>query len=186
VVASGKEPVNVAELLQGTGAFGADEVRKLEEALVYGQCAELRMAANALDSEISGGEKGKAKLIRAGIAMFLLGDHSKAEPILAKLSGDGLADFYHGQVLLALGRNTEAAKAFEQSSKHGYDAVQCLLHRAGACVPSDKPNRPTNCSNRPPHPAVARERNIAIRWAASWPTREIRTARSNISSGPST
>src|SRR5262249_40797567 len=105
---------------------------KLEEALVWGQCAELRQAANALVSEIEAGEKGKGRLIRAGLALYLLGEHARAEPILAKLSGDGLADFYHGQVLLALGRKVDAAKAFEQAGKHGYDAVQCLLYRAGA------------------------------------------------------
>lgn len=127
-----KEIVNVLDLLHGTGPFGADEVRKLEEALVYGQCAELRQASNGLQEQIGSGEKGKAKLLRAGVALYLLGEHAEAEPILAKVSGEGLADFYHGQVLLALGRNAEAAKAFEQAGKHGYDSVQCLLHRAGA------------------------------------------------------
>jgi DNA-directed RNA polymerase subunit alpha len=123
---------NVADLLNSTGPFGADDVRKLEEALVWGQCAELRQAASALVSEIEAGEKGKGRLIRTGLALYLLGEHAHAEPILAKLSGDGLADFYHGQVLLALGCNLDAAKAFEQAARHGYDAVQCLLHRAGA------------------------------------------------------
>jgi hypothetical protein len=112
VIASAKETVNVLEVLQGTGAFGADEVRKLEEALVYGQCAELRQATQALQAQIEEGEKGKGKLLRAGVALYLLGDHAAAEPILAKVSGDGLADFYHGQVLLGLGRNQDAAKAF--------------------------------------------------------------------------
>jgi DNA-directed RNA polymerase subunit alpha len=132
VIASAKETVNVQEVLQGTGTFGADEVRKLEEALVYGQCAELRQATQALQEQIEEGEKGKGRLLRAGAALYLLGDHAAAEPILAKVSGDGLADFYHGQVLLGLGRNQDAAKAFEQAAKHGYDSVQCLLHRAGA------------------------------------------------------
>jgi DNA-directed RNA polymerase subunit alpha len=132
VIASAKEMVNVLDLLQGTGPFGADEVRKLEEALVYGQAAELRQASNILQAQLADGEKGKGKLLRAGVALYLLGEHAQAEPVLAKVAGEGLADFYHGQVLLALGRNAEAAKAFEQASKHGYDSVQCLLHRAGA------------------------------------------------------
>lgn len=132
MIASAKEVVNVNDLLQGTGPFGADEVRKLEEALVYGQCVELRQGSNLLLEQIESGEKGKGKLLRAGLALYLLGEHAKAEPILAKVSGDGLADFYLGQVLLALGRNAEAAKTFEQAAKHGYDSVQCLLHRAGA------------------------------------------------------
>jgi DNA-directed RNA polymerase subunit alpha len=132
VIATAKENVNVLELLQSTGPFGADEVRKLEEALVYGQCAELRQASKVLQDALADGEKGKGKLLRAGVALYLLGEHAQAEPILSKAAGDGLADFYHGQVLLALGRNVEAAKSFEQASKHGYDAVLCLLHRAGA------------------------------------------------------
>ena len=132
MIASVKESVNVADILQGTGSIGAEDVRQLEEALVYGQCTELRQATSALQEEIEEGEKGKGKLLRAGVALFLLGEHTAAEPVLARVSGDGLADFYHGQVLLALGRNPEAAKAFEQAAKHGYDAVQCLLHRAGA------------------------------------------------------
>lgn len=132
MIASVKEIVNVAEILQGSGPFGADEVHKLEEALVYGQCAELRQGANALQAEIAEGEKSKARLIRAGVVLFLLGEHAHAEPILSKLAGDGLADFFHGQVLVALNRNAEAAKVFEQAAKHGYDAVQCLLLRAGA------------------------------------------------------
>jgi DNA-directed RNA polymerase subunit alpha len=132
VVASAKEPVNVAEIVLGSGPFGTDEIHKLEEALLYGQCTELRQATTALQSEVAGGEKSKPKLLRAGVALFLLGDHSNAEPHLAKLSGEGLADFYHGLVLQALARNAEAAKAFETAGKHGYDTVLCLLHRAGA------------------------------------------------------
>lgn len=132
MIASVKENVNVAEILQGSGPFGADEVHNLEEALIYGQCVELRQGANALQAEIADGEKSKAKLIRAGVVLYLLGEHALAEPILSKLAGDGLADFFHGQVLVALNRNAEAAKVFEQAAKHGYDAVQCLLFRAGA------------------------------------------------------
>ena len=132
MIASAKDIVNVIELLQGSGSFGAEEISKLEDALVYGQSPELRQTSNLLQDEIASGEKGKAKLLKAGISLYLLGEHAKAEPILAKLAGDGLADFYHGQVLLAMGRNTDAAKAFEQASKHGYDQVQCLLMRAGA------------------------------------------------------
>jgi DNA-directed RNA polymerase subunit alpha len=131
-VSSGtKEVSNITELLNGTGPFGADEVHKLEDALIWGQSTEFRQVTNGLQAEIDEGEKGKGKLIRAGIALYLLGDHAAAEPILAKLSGDGLAEFHHGQVLQALGRNAEASKVFEQAAKHGYDAVQCLLHRAG-------------------------------------------------------
>ena len=50
MVASAKEPVNVAEIVLGSGPFGTDEIHKLEEALLYGQCTELRQATTALQA----------------------------------------------------------------------------------------------------------------------------------------
>lgn len=132
MIASAKDVVNVADLLQNSGSFGAEEVSKLETALVYGQSPELRQTANLLRDEVASGEKNKTKLLKTAVVLHLLGEHSKAEPMLAKMSGDGLAEYYHGEVLVAMGRYAEAAKAFEQAAKHGYDSVQCLLMRAGA------------------------------------------------------
>ncbi|MGQ0636606.1 MAG: DNA-directed RNA polymerase subunit alpha C-terminal domain-containing protein [Planctomycetaceae bacterium] len=131
-MAIAKEPVNVHDVLHGSGAFGAEEVRTLEEALMNGQTSEVRQEVQRLKEEIEEGERGKAKMLRAGVACFLLGQHEEGSRILSRISGDGLADFYRGQVLLALGRYHDSAKAFEQGSKNGYDSVQCLLARAGA------------------------------------------------------
>jgi len=131
VIATARDPVNVHEVLSGTN-FGASEVNTLEDALALGQATELRQEVNRLQGEIEGGDKSKAKLLRTGVALHLLGLHEQAEELLSKVSGDGMADFYRGQVQVALGRFTEASKTLEQASKHGYDSVLCLLGRAGA------------------------------------------------------
>ncbi|MBS0261694.1 MAG: tetratricopeptide repeat protein, partial [Planctomycetes bacterium] len=132
MVAIVRENVNVAEVVLGSGPFGVEEIRKLELALLNGQCAELRQAAGNLQSEILREEPSKSKLLCAGVVLFILGDHANAEPILARLSSDGIGSFYHGQVLESLSRHAEAAKAYEQAAKQGFDPVTCLLHRAGA------------------------------------------------------
>lgn len=132
MVDSAMETVNVTGLLEGNGTFGSDEIRNLEAALAGDGLMQIRHAAQQLRDEIDSGEKSKAKLLRAGLAHYLLGEHGEAEPYLAKCSGDGIADYYHGQVLMSLGRYDEAAKSFEQAAKHGFDQVQCLLVRAGA------------------------------------------------------
>lgn len=133
MIATAREPINVHAVLSGSGPFGPEQVRQLEDALAGGQTTELRQEANRMQEEIEGGDKSKALLLRAGVALHLLGQHEVAEGILAKGSGDGVTDFYRGQVQLSLGRFQEAGKTFEQAAKHGYDAVQCLLARAGAC-----------------------------------------------------
>jgi DNA-directed RNA polymerase subunit alpha len=132
VIATAKEPINVHELLSGSGTFGAEEVSKLEEALAYGQTTELRQEANRMQEAIDGGDKSKAQLLRAGVTFHLLGQHDVAEGLLARCAGDGVSDYFRGQVQLSAGRFLDAAKTFEQASKHGYDSVQCLLARAGA------------------------------------------------------
>jgi DNA-directed RNA polymerase subunit alpha len=132
VVAIVRENVNVAEIVLGTSPFGVEEIRKLQQALLNGQAAELRQAAGNLQTEILRGEPSKSQLLCAGVVLFILGDHSNAEPLLARLTGEGLAEFYHGQVLESLGRHSDAAKSYENAAKHGFDAVNSLLHRAGA------------------------------------------------------
>lgn len=132
MIATAKEPINVHQILAESATFGAEEVGQLEEALAFGQTAELRQESNRLKAAVDEGEKSKATLLRTGVALHLLGHHDEAESYLSRCTGDGMADFYRGQVQVALGRFADAAKTFEQAAKHGYDAVQCLLARAGA------------------------------------------------------
>ena len=126
------ETVNVHELLHESTSFGIDEVRQLEDALVGDQFSEVRQEALTLRDDLEDGDKSKVKLLKAGIAFYLLGKHETAEPYLAKLSGDGVAEYYLGHTLLALGRYPEAAQSFASAGKHGFDSVQATLCQAGA------------------------------------------------------
>lgn len=116
----------------GEGKFGIEEVKELENAIAGEHLSEVRQEALSLRDEISEGDKSKHKLTQAGVAFYLLGKHEQANEFLSKVSGDGIADYYRGHVLSALGRYKEAADAFENAGKHGYEAVQALLCRAGA------------------------------------------------------
>lgn len=125
------EAVNVRELLEAS-TFGAEEIKRLEQAIVADQYSEVRHEAEVLRDAVDAGEKSKVKLLQVGVTFYLLGRHEIADQYLSKLPSDGIANYYQGHALLALGRYRDAAKAFEQAAKHGYEAIQCLLCRAGA------------------------------------------------------
>lgn len=124
--------VNLQELLTGNGPFGLEEIRKLESCVSGDRATEMRQLVSQLAEDLDGGDKSKGKLLRAGVALFLLGRHDRAEHFLSKLSGEGLGELYHGHVLMAQGRYADAAKAYENAGKHGAEAVSALLYRAGA------------------------------------------------------
>jgi DNA-directed RNA polymerase subunit alpha len=126
------DPIDVRQLLRGS-SFGSQEIAQLEKAIASPQAAEVRREVNALEAEVdSAGKASDTQLLRIGIAAYLLGLHNRAETYLSKLTGDSTGQFYYGQVLLSLGRNQEAGKAFEQAAKVGYDAVECTLRRVEA------------------------------------------------------
>ena len=124
--------VNLQEILTGNGTFGPEEIRQLESSVTGERATEMRQLVSQLAEDLDSGERSKGKLLRAGIALYLLGRHERAEHFLSKLAGDGLGEMYHGHVLMALGRYADAAKAFESAGKHGTEAVSALLYRAGA------------------------------------------------------
>ena len=123
----------VREVLLESASFGPSEVAQIEDAIVHDQAAEVRYALRELDSRIrSSSRPSKRDLTAAGVTAYLLGQHDLAEEYLSQVSGDGLAEFYRGQVLMALERYAEAAESFDKAARDGYDRVECTLHRAGA------------------------------------------------------
>lgn len=127
-----KTSVNVREILHDSGIFGPDEVKQLQAAIGGSQYSEVRQEVANLRQELEDGNAPKGATLRLGIAFHLLGKHDVAEAYLKKSGNDSLAEFFHGNSLVALERYDEAAKAFEHASKLGYDPVQCQLCRAGA------------------------------------------------------
>lgn len=131
MIATLKESVNIHEILHGSSPLTPEDVRKLEAAVAGGQVTELRQEAYTLANDVDSGDKSKAKITRAGLAFYLLGQGGVAESMLQKAAGDALADHYRGLALLGLGRYPEAAQCFESAAKHGADKVLCLLLEAG-------------------------------------------------------
>jgi DNA-directed RNA polymerase subunit alpha len=125
------EPVNVREVLSAS-TFGADEVAMLTAALGRHQYGEVRQELQPVIDAVEDGDRNKTRQLQAGIGAYLLAQHVIAERILAKLPGDPLAEFHHGHTLVALGRYTEAAAAYQSAGKHGYDPVDSMLSQAGA------------------------------------------------------
>ncbi|RPI87309.1 MAG: DNA-directed RNA polymerase subunit alpha [Planctomycetaceae bacterium] len=132
MIATVKESVNIHEILHATTPLAPEDIRDLEAAVSGGQITELRQEAYTLVNDVDSGDKSKAKITRAGLAFFLLGQGGVAESLFLKAAGDGLAEFYRGQALVGLGRYAEAAESFESAAKHGSDKVMCLLLEAGA------------------------------------------------------
>lgn len=124
--------VNVKELMREDAPFGAAEIDQLKAAITGNQVADVRQELQALETKIAGGKASRGALLRAGITAYLLGRHQAADKYLSELSGDGLAEYYHGQVLLSLERWAEAEAKFEQAEKNGADPIDCKLARAGA------------------------------------------------------
>lgn len=124
--------VNVREVLRDAPEFGYDQVELLEQAIVNGQYSEIRQEIQVMEDEISEGSKSPDLLKRVGVTAYLLGRHQAADGYLSQLSGDGLVEYYHGHVLIALERYTDAVTQFELAEKHGADMVDCRLCRAGA------------------------------------------------------
>jgi DNA-directed RNA polymerase subunit alpha len=126
------EPVNVKELLQSSMPLSPEEYQELKRAVASDQVAATRIEIEALIREVEGSGKVTGHTIRAGVGAYLLGQHAIADRLLANASGDPVAAYVHGLVLIALDRPKDAEAKFAAAAKAGYDPVECTLKRAGA------------------------------------------------------
>jgi DNA-directed RNA polymerase subunit alpha len=125
--ASPSEPVNVLEVLRDAPNLGTDDIRRILTASSGAGAAELRRAVDQVVSE-SGGNPSLR--IRAGIGLYLLGQHRGAIDVLAGCK-DGTGRFCLAQALSAIGQHAEAGREFEEATKLGAHAIECKLRRAG-------------------------------------------------------
>ncbi len=123
---------DIAAILNGTSLLKQADVDILEAAGSSPGLENVRGRFNSMRSDIEGGDTAKAKAQQAGVVAFLLGMHEEAVGILAKATGNGVAGFYCGLALSAIGRHGQAADAYEGAAKSGYDAIECVLRQAGA------------------------------------------------------
>ena len=126
------ENVNVRELLLESPSFGPEEVEKLRRAMSGDQLAVARQCFAELRDQAEVEKPERRALIVAGVLAYLLGQHQLASRYLSQVSGVGTADYYRALVLLGQEKYAEAAQAYEDAAKDGYDQIQCRLSKAGA------------------------------------------------------
>lgn len=88
--------------------------------------------ANIREREKKEKENKPETALRLGVGEVLLGRYAQGLEHLKSAGEIGMALFFQGLALESLQRYDEAAKAFGQAAKLGYDAKNAELHRAGS------------------------------------------------------
>jgi len=124
--------VNVSELLNLNSPVTLDQIEALRNALTSPQAGDVRQAVTELNQTIQGDDVPESLLARAGIAGYLLSRDNEAHEVLSQVHKDGVAMFFHAQVLTSLGDHQAAAQRFEDAGKNGYDQIDATLRQAGS------------------------------------------------------
>ena len=91
--------VNISELLNLNSQLSLDQVDALRAALVGHQAGDVRQAYTELMQKIDAGGATPHNYARAGVTAYLLSRHEQADRLLNESSGDGVACYFHAQVL---------------------------------------------------------------------------------------
>jgi DNA-directed RNA polymerase subunit alpha len=132
------EPIDARALIFSSSEFGPQEVARLRQSMSGEGLSTVRQAFGELRDQVEDPNPAQKTLVVAGVVAYLLGQQHLALKYLSGVSGSGIADYYRGLVLLGQQQYTEAAQAFEDAGKAGYDPIQCRLCRAGAIRLSGK------------------------------------------------
>ena len=132
------EPIDARALIFNAPEFGAQEVANLRHAMGGDGLSTVRQGFSELRDQADDPNPPQRTLVVAGILGYLLGQHHLALKYLSSVSGVGIADYYRGMVLLGQQEYPEAAEAFEEAAKQGYDPIQSKLSKAGAIRLSGK------------------------------------------------
>lgn len=124
--------IDVSELLNLTSPLTLDQVESLRSAVAGQQAGEIRQCLNELQKKVDAGDAPESMLARAGVACYLLSRHNEADAMMSKVTGDGVAIYFHAQVLTSLGRHADAASRFEDAGKAGFDQIEATLRQAGS------------------------------------------------------
>jgi DNA-directed RNA polymerase subunit alpha len=125
------DPVDVSQLLVDGSSFGHNEIGELEKAIASNPHA-VRQACQELRRRVDSGSGSERDTVATGYTLHLLSNHQDAIHYLSQAAGSDFAEFTRGECLCALGRHDEAAEAYREAGKCGYDAVQAVLSEAGA------------------------------------------------------
>jgi DNA-directed RNA polymerase subunit alpha len=132
------EPIDARALIFSSSEFGPQEVAMLRQSMSGDGLSTVRQAFGELRDQVEDPSPPQKTLLVAGVVAYLLGQQHLALKYLSGVSGSGIADYYRGLVLLGQQQYPEAAQAFEDAGKAGYDPIQCRLCRAGAIRLSGK------------------------------------------------
>ncbi len=122
----------IREIMLEKPGFGEEDVEEIQIIIPGPHLTEVRQCVGELASKRKGGLASDRDLLVLGIVSYLLGQHRQAADVLEEVSKNSLAEFYRARALFNLGRYEDAAKAYDQAAKYGYDKVTCALFKAGA------------------------------------------------------
>jgi DNA-directed RNA polymerase subunit alpha len=125
------DPVDVTQLLVDGSSFGHNEIGELEKAIASNPHA-VRQACLEIRRRVDSGSGSDRDCVATGYTLHLLSNHQDAIHYLGQATGSDFAEFTRGECFCALGRYDEAAEAYREAGKRGYDAVQAVLSEAGA------------------------------------------------------
>ena len=125
------EPVDISAILSDKGPITAEDFAQLSRAVASDQVTQARQEIESLLREVESGS-APSHSVRAGIGAYLLAQHVIAERLLSGITGDPIALYVLGMVLLSLDQPKEAEAKFAAAAKAGFDSVECTLKRAGA------------------------------------------------------
>ena len=106
------------------------DVNSLREVIAGPDVTEVRQGARQLISQAD--SLSEVGLTRGGVASYLLGRHDDAHSMLGRVTGNGLASYFHGHTLLSLEKFNDAAARFSAAGTEGFDRVEATLLQAGA------------------------------------------------------
>ncbi|MGZ0171547.1 MAG: DNA-directed RNA polymerase subunit alpha C-terminal domain-containing protein [Planctomycetales bacterium] len=125
------DSVDVSQLLVDGSSFGHNEIGELEKAIASNPHA-VRQGCQELRKRVDSGSGSERDSVATGYSLYLLGNHQDAIHYLSQATGSDFAEFTRGECLCALERFDEAAEAYREAGKRGYDTVQAVLSEAGA------------------------------------------------------
>lgn len=122
---------DVRSMLHDESDFGMPQLTLLRQAVNRQQAAEVRRTVQELRAATSGSQS-PATLVRLGVALHLLGNHSEAKNCLNQVEGHPIGAFFLGHVCISLNQPDAAISNFANASQFGYDAIECELQRVAA------------------------------------------------------
>lgn len=130
--------VDVKQIVLLDNPFGPKEVRQLASTISmdFSQYRAMRDAVAELEAKE---EQTPASMVRAGVAMYLLGRYDRAIETLKRGDGGALANYYLGKSYFAKERYNESLVAYDAAERAGYDRDDCVLGKAEALRYAQRP-----------------------------------------------